>query len=860
MNVGEKLGPYEILEPIGKGGMGEVWKARDTRLDRIVAIKTSKSQFSERFEREARAVAALNHPNICTLHDVGPNYLVMEFVEGAPLKGPLPLDEALRLAHQLTDALEAAHEKHITHRDLKPGNIMLKPDGSIKVLDFGLAKIAAPVRTDVPIDESPTLTMGMTEVGMILGTAAYMAPEQAKGKDVDKRADIWAFGVVLYELVTGSRPFHGADMPEILASVINQQPSLEPVPLELRRLLKKGLEKDPAKRLRDIGDVWELLESAPVPVAAEPAPAPPAKKPVWPWAVAALAIATASALAWTHFTERPPERRSVRFQVPAPDKATIASFRLSPDGRYLAFIGVESGRARVWVRPIDSLEAQPLPGTDGAYPTGGDRLSWSPDSADILFTAQGKLKKVSVTGGPPQALAEAPGGARASWGSGGVILISPGAGIPIQRIPTAGGVPVPVTKLDGAEAHLYPEFLPDGRHFLYVVVGGKPEANGIYAASIETGETPVRLLPDTVPGYYAPGTKPGQSGHLLFRRENTLIAQPFDPEKRMFTGELFPVADPVNLSSVSANGALAFGAGGGSDRREMVWMDRTGKQMASAGPPAEYQMVRLSPDEKSLVFHRTEGGNDDVWVLDTARGVPTRLTFDPGGDNLPIWSPDGLRGLWSSNRGGGYDLYVRPASGAGKDELLIKMGTPNGWATDWSRDGKFILFQKPNSKGIRDLWIAPQKATGEANGAPFAYLESPFDKQNAVFSPDGHWIAYVSNDSGRDEVYVQPFPLTSEKKQISTGGGIDPAWRKDGSELFYLAADRNLMAVPVRTTATTVVPEAAKPLFQVPGNQVRRNFAVSADGRRFLVGKPVGDGTASPPITVVLDWRAGLKK
>ena len=593
-------------------------------------------------------------------------------------------------------------------------------------------------------------------------------------------------------------------------------------------------------------------------MAAELAPAPLAKKPVWLWAVAALAIVTASALAWTHFTERPLERRSVRFQVPAPDKASITSFRLSPDGRYLAFVAIESGSARVWVRPIDSLEARPLPGTEGAYPTGGDRLSWSPDSADILFTAQGKLKKVSVTGGPPQALAEVPGNTRASWGSGGVILIAPGGGI--QRVPAAGGVPVPVTKPEGAGSHGYPEFLPDGRHFLYVVNGGKAETNGVYVGSIETSETPVRVLPDTAPVVYARAVAPGASGHLLFRRENTLMAQPFDPEKRIFTGEISPVADPVNQYSVSANGALAYGAGSGTDRREMVWVDRAGKQIASAGPPAEYQMVRLSPDEKTLVFHRTEGGNDDVWVLDTTRGVPTRLTFDPGGDNLPIWSPDGLRVLWPSNRGGSYDLYIRPASGAGKDELLIKMGAPNGWGTDWSRDGKFILFQKPNAKGIRDLWIAPQKATGGADGEPFAYLESAFDKQNAVFSPDGHWIAYVSNESGRDEVYVQPFPLTSEKKQLSTGGGIDPAWPKDGSELLYLAADRKLMAVPVRTTATTIVPDTAKTLFPLSGNQVRRNFAVSADGRRFLVGKPVGDGIASPPITVVLDWRVGLKK
>jgi len=324
---------------------------------------------------------------------------------------------------------------------------------------------------------------------------------------------------------------------------------------------------------------------------------------------------------------------------------------------------------------------------------------------------------------------------------------------------------------------------------------------------------------------------------------------------------MFPVADPVSQFSVSSNGALAYTAGGGAfARQELVWMDRTGKQISSAGPAGDYRDLRLSPDEKSVVFTRTEGGNTDIWVLDVTRGVPTKLTFDPEVDNFPIWSHDGLRVLWPSRRSGVFDLYIRPASGAGNDELLIKMGTPNGWGDDWSRDGKFIVYQKPAVKGARDLWIAPQKVNGQGGGEPYAYLESPFDKTNAVFSPDGRWIAYVSNESGRNEVYVQAFPLTSKKKQISTGGGADPAWRKDGSEIFYMAPDRNLMAVPVRTTATTIEPGIAKALFPVSGTFTQRSFAASGNGQRFLVGKPVGEGSASPPITVVLDWRVGLKK
>jgi serine/threonine protein kinase/Tol biopolymer transport system component len=875
---GETVGHYIISGPLGKGGMGEVYRALDTQLQREVAIKVLPAALARdperlaRFDREAKILAALNHPNIAVIYGLvesaGQRALVMELVPGDTLgtrikQGAMPVAEAQHVAKQMAEALEAAHEKGVTHRDLKPGNVMITPAGLVKVLDFGLAAMAAPPATSIDPDNSPTLTMGMTQAGAIMGTAAYMSPEQAAGAQTDRRADIWSFGVVLYEMLTGKRLFDGGEsISHTLADVLRAPIELSAIPAEgFRKLLKRCLDRSLRTRLQSIAEariaIDEITEDGLQPSVAGGAGSLPYKLP---WVSAGLAIVAAAVLAWTHFSEPEPERRSVRFQLSSPGKASINSFRLSPDGRYLAFVGIESGRARVWVRPIDSLEAQPLPGTDGVYPAGGDRISWSPDSTEILFTAQGKLKKVSVTGGPPQALAEVLSTARTSWGSAGVILIAPGVGVPIQRVPVAGGVPVPVTKLEGS-SHTLPEFLPDGEHFLYVVLGPKPETNGIYVASIDASEAPVRLLPDTVPVFYAQATRPAETGHLLFRRENTLMARPFDPEKRMFTGELFPVADPVSQYSVSANGALAYGGGSGADRREMIWLDRAGKQIASAGPPAEYQNVRLSPDEKSLVFNRNEAGNDDVWVLDTTRGVPTRLTFDPGGDNLPIWSPDGLRVLWPSSRGGGYDLYLRPASGAGKDELLIKMGTPNGWATDWSRDGKFILFQKPSAKGgIRDLWIAPRKATGEADGAPFPYLESPFDKQNGVFSPDGHWIAYVSNESGRDEVYVQPFPLTSEKKQISTGGGIDPAWRKDGAELFYLAADSNLMAVPVRITASTIVPDAAEALFPMPGNQLRRNFAVSADGRRFLVGKPVSDGTASPPITVVLDWRAGLKK
>ncbi len=628
LSVGEKLGPYEILEPIGKGGRGEVWKARDTRLDRIVAIKTSKQQFSERFEREARAVAALNHPNICTLHDVGPNYLVMEFVEGAPLKGPLPLDEVLRLGRQITAALEAAHEKHITHRDLKPGNIMLKPDGSIKVLDFGLAKIAAPARTDVPVDESPTLTMGMTEVGMILGTAAYMAPEQAKGKEVDKRADIWAFGVVLYELVTGSRPFHGTDMSEILASVIKEQPSYEPVPYELRRLLKKCLEKDPAKRLRDIGDVWELLESAPAPVAAI---APVVKRQfAWPWmAATALAVAGLATLASTHYREEPP--RLTKLQFLPPEKGTIIQANgppaVSPDGRRVAFRAVAEGKAMLWVRDLDSLVTRVLPGTEN-----GISPFWAPDSRNLGFFATNKLMKIDVTGGPAITITNVPGIRGGTWNRDDVILFAPNAGA-VMRVPAAGGTATPATELDASRkeiSHRLPWFLPDGRHYLYTGVSSNPEQTAILVGDLESPKEHKLVVQAASNGQYV------WPGYLLFVRDHTLMAQPFDASKLATTGDARPIAEQVDVNgtyayfAASQTGVLAYTSGGlGAGAVQISWHDRSGKVVGTVGKPVDVNNPRLSPDGKMVATDRLDAGSNtrDIWLHDLARGTEQRLTL-----------------------------------------------------------------------------------------------------------------------------------------------------------------------------------------------------------------------------------------
>jgi eukaryotic-like serine/threonine-protein kinase len=897
LTPGTRLGVYEVTAQLGAGGMGEVYRARDTKLDRDVAIKVLPEPFVAdpervaRFQREAKTLAALNHPHIGGIYGLedadGVRALVLELVEGLTLadriaEGPIPLDEALPIAGQIAEALEAAHEAGIIHRDLKPANIKLRPDGTVKVLDFGLAKALSPESSVSSVDamNSPTLTAQATQLGVILGTAAYIAPEQAKGRYVDRRADIWAFGVVLYEMLTGRRGYEAEDVSDTLAAVLTRDVDWKALPTDvpprLLSLLRDCLVRDPKQRLRDIGDARRVLDQI---IAGVPDPAAaiasaqlqtrPSRARALPWGVAAVALVAAAAVTTVHIRETPPTQHSVRFQVHAPEKSSIATFALSPNGRYLAFatggtlFGVQAGTSKLWLRPIDSLDARALPGTEGtAFQEG--QLFWSPDSEFIGFvTLDGKLKKVSVNGGPPQTLVSGVTAiTRGAWGRDGTILFVRGQGAPIQRVPDIGGAVVDVTKKIDGKSRYNPQFLPDG-HFLYHIVGASPEANGVYVASLEDDAQAKRLLPDTTVTKYVPSEVPGRSAYLLFVRETTLMAQPFDPDTITLTRQMFPVAESVGRFSVSQNGELAYAAGGSfapSSRQELLWVDRSGRQLGVAAATAGYRSVRLSPDERSIAFDRPEEANTDVWVLDLVRGVPSRITFDPTTDNLPIWSPDGRRILWSSRRGGNFDLYVKAANGTGQDEKLITMGSGTGWATDWSPDGKFVLYQRPGDTTNQDLWISPQGtgASGEPQ-KPFPYLASPFNEANGVFSPDGHWVAYESDESGRLEVYVQAFPLTNQKVRISTGGGTDAAWSKNGAELFYLAADRNLMAVPYRATPTTLEPGAGKALFPVPGNVVRRSYAVTADGRRFLIGKSVDDNI-SEPITVVLNWQEELKQ
>jgi eukaryotic-like serine/threonine-protein kinase len=861
--AGDRLGPYEIIEPIGAGGMGQVYKASDTRLGRTVAIKVSNEQFTERFEHEARAVAALNHPNICTLHDVGPNYLVMEYIEGESPKGPMPLDEALRIARQIADALEAAHERGITHRDLKPANIKIKPDGTVKVLDFGLAKVSA--TTSGSDERSPTFTIGMTEAGMVLGTASYMAPEQARGKPVDKRADIFAFGVVLHEMITGRRLFGGEDAGEMLAKVIRDEPDLSDAPPSVQRLLSECLKKDPRKRLRDIGDVWRLLDGAPPTGLASTSPAETkAQRTQWLWpALAALLLLTIGVLGFVHFREKPPALEPMRFEIALPPKTSLNEFAVSPDGRKIALnVRGANGHNSLWLRMMDSLEARELPGTEDANLD----PAWSPDSQSIAFLTGSSLKKLDISGGTPQTLASYTNPATGiCWGRDDVILFG-NAGL-IDRISASGGEAVPITAVDtqqGEQGAGRPFFLPDRKHFLYYRLMGI--RSGLYIGSLDakpSDQGSKRLL-DTPAGAVYIASASG--GALLFLRGTALMAQPFDARRLELTGHAVQLADQVNgtlldgLYSASNTGLLAYAMTGGN-KRQLTWYDRAGKALGHVGEPTARDEMELSPDETRVA----EGRSDDrgawtIWMLDLARGANTRLTFENGGGNA-VWSPDGRQIVYSPSGGQAPDLFVKPASGAEQGDLLLhseRITTPK----DWSRDGQYMLFQQRTKDSKADLYFLPMKGDRK----PVPYIVSPFLKTQAKFSPDAHWVVYTSDESGTREVYVQPFPMASGGKwPVSNGGGSQPRWSRNGKELFYFTPSETLMAVDVNTAGGTLQLSTPKALFRTPvlggtggGASNSWRWDISTDGQRFLINTALDDAATSP-VTILLNWQSAMR-
>jgi Tol biopolymer transport system component len=847
--------------------MGEVYQARDIRLGREVAIKVSAEQFSERFEREARSIAALNHPNICQLYDVGLNYLVMELIGGDTLAsqikaGPLPVDEALNIASGVADALQAAHERGIVHRDLKPANIKITPDGIAKVLDFGLAKIEnAPASHPL---NSPTISMGETQAGMILGTAAYMAPEQALGKNVDSRADIWAFGVVLYEMITGERPFAGETAADLLGAVIHKEPDLDRVPGKVRRLLRSCLHRDPKQRLRSIGD-WRFLLDEPIaqPAGLEAEPSPPA---YWiGWVVAGVLMLAVAALAFVHFRQQPSPIDTVQFEIFPPQNGNFDGTPVvSPDGRKAAFTAVaQDGKVSLWVHSLDSDSTRGLPGTEGVDPYSP---FWSPDSRFIGFIADQKLKKIEASGGPPINLCEALGAFRgAAWSGAGVIVFAV-QNRGLMRVTDAGGTPLVMVAAKGAAS---PHFLPDGRHFLFQRNWNMAENSGIYSASLDDIPEQMlsrRLMVTQSNVVYAPA--PGSPiGHLLFVRGGNLMAQPFDERKLKALGDATPVAGGLQdigppSFSASRNGVWIFRKSA-SEFGQLGWYDRSGKLLETVGEPGALATVALSPDGSRIaVARRTEKGSAlaNLWIYEAPHGPATRFTFTQNGEDwFAVWSPDGTQLIWSSNRrDGNFDLYRKSSTGVGEDELLLKTNELK-YANDWSRDGRFVLFSSIGNAS--DLWILP--LTGN-DRKPRTYLQTEFIESQGRFSPDGRFVAYTSNESGASEIYVRPFPEANAGKWVvSSGGGNQPVWRGDGKELFYISADSKMMAVNVSSVPTfkSGTPKALFPI-SIMGGSLATNptrYGVSTEGKRFIINSVLKEA-AGAPITVLLNWQGASKK
>ena len=864
LSVGDKLGPYEVLAPIGAGGMGEVYRARDPRLNREIAIKISAAHFSERFEREAKAIAALNHPNICSLYDVGPDYLVMEYVDGKPLKGPVPLNEALALAGQILDALDAAHRKGITHRDLKPGNILVNKNG-VKVLDFGLAKIENASGMD-----GATKTMPLTGEGSILGTLQYMSPEQVEGKEADARSDIFAFGLVLYELITGKRAFEGSTQTSLIAAILKDQPrpvsELQPVtPKALDRVVQTCLEKDPDRRWQSAREVKHALEWISL---GAPTPAPPKTQWLWQGVAAALAV-IAVATAWALWPKPPAPVKSTRFQVPLPENEDYGLWMaFSPDGRKLAF--TTSGPQRgVWIRDLEALETRHLAGTENAL-----ALFWSPDSRFLAFGGGGQLKKIDVSGGPPQTLCEAGGVGMGSWTRDGVIIFGASAQGPLRRVSASGGVATDLTVLNrqrGEAFHSSPIFLADGRHFLYFL-GGSPEVNGIYVGSLDAKpeeQKRERLLATRLSVGYTP-LQDSAGGRLFFMRDTTLMAQPFDVKKLQLTDEPIAVAEQLGTSgfhgffSVSPSGALAYRTGAQAAGFQLTWFDRQGKAQGTFGDLRPDQGVALSADgARAAVRDTFTTANGDLWTLDFARGVRTRLTFRQTNGSSPIWSSDGSRIAFAA--GNTMDtLYEKASSGAGDEKELYKKPGEIKFPSSWSHDGRFLLYYTTNVPQTgQDLWVLPL----EGDRKPVLLLGTQFNEREGRFSPDMRWIAYTSSESGRPEVYVRPFlasgptgaPTLGEGKwQVSKDGGTLAKWRADGKELIFRAPNGSPMAVDVSATGAAFQAGVPKQLFVLLPNV--GDWDVTADGKRFLAAVPPGQQTNQTPITVVLNWQAALQK
>jgi Tol biopolymer transport system component/predicted Ser/Thr protein kinase len=864
LRPGQFLGPYRIESFLAAGGMGEVYCATDTRLNRQVAIKVCTARFSERFAQEAKVIASLNHPHICHLYDVGPNYLVMELVEGTPLQGPIPLKQAVEYAGQILDALDAAHRKGITHRDLKPGNILVTKQG-VKLLDFGLAKRSGPLQ-----ESDATLTAGLTGKGEIPGTLQYMSPEQLQGKEADARSDLFSFGCVLYEMLVGKRAFEGQSAASVIAAILEREPAPLDAAPPLERVIRTCLEKDPDRRFQTARDLKRNLTwAAEQPIAAN------AARRIWiPCAAAMLMLGAVGGWAVSRLRQPASDQRVLRLQIEPPPGGRFAlgafnpgGLAISPDGKTAAYVASVNGKTGLWVRPLDLTTARLLPGTEGA-----NSPVWSPDSQSIAFFALGKLQRVRVAGGMPVTISEVPAGvvgSRGAWSDDGYILFSglssspgnPGAGGGLYRAPASGGIPTLLTSVDASRGeidHLFPQLLPSGR-FLFAIPASKPEVVGVYAASIANPAERSRVL--GVPrGLYVRGTDGRGSDYLIWSQDRTLVAQEFDVGALKTRRDPSIIEDETGGSainfSVSETGVLLYGAFG--TMSQFKWFDRAGHLVSAVGEPEERNfMFRMSPDARRIVVQRNRPAIG-LWLLDTGRGIFSRLSA--GAYTHPIWSPDG-RTILSVDLGS-RGLFRKLASGAGDEQLVIEqpvLALPE----DWSGDGQWVMYYTIDPQTKYDLWLLPVTADGQLRKDTTSrpYLRTPFNERFGRFSPGPkpRWVAYQSDRTGQYEIYIDAFPEPRNEVRLSTAGGAFPKWAPDGSELFYVSPDNKLMRVGLKEKGDSIEPSVPQELFTLPApGTIMAPYDVAADGQRFLV--LAGSETPPQPLTVIVNWPALVKK
>ena len=876
---------YEIIAPLGKGGMGEVYRARDTRLNREVALKVLPAEFARdtdrllRFEQEARSTSALNHPNILTVYDFGTHegnpYLVMELLEGRELRahledGVVPVRKAIDYGRQIAAGLAAAHEKGIVHRDLKPENLFVTKDDRVKILDFGLAKLRPP--RDAPAGSVVATQKQLTDPGTVMGTVAYMSPEQVRGHDLEQRSDIFSFGLILFEMLSGRQAFTGESQVEVMNAILKEDPpelseTNAKIPPAMDKIVRRCLEKNREQRFHSAHDLGYALEAVASSTSSGSNQTERAldttlatrggwRDRIWMMATSMLVVALL-ALGVVWFRRAEPAAQTVRFSLFAPEKTSFAepSFALSPDGRQLAFSATDAtGKTLLYLRPLNSFAAQSLPGTEGAI-----LPFWSPDNRSIAFFGRGKLRRVELSGGAPQTLCEANNAGGGSWNRAGEIIMAPANGGSLYRVPATGGVPTALTTLDQSreeDGHWLPQFLPDGQHFLYYASCRQSGQSGLYIGSLSDKATQLVLSSDYGAVFAA--------GYLLFIRNGALMGQPFDSRALKLAGEPFLIAEQVKTYfivphlSVAENGTMVFQSGG-VEPPQLVWFDRSGKQLGTVGESGDYSNPSLAPDGKRLAVgvRDPKTAKRDIWLIDLARGVNSRFTFDPADDLNPVWSKDGSRVLFTSDRRGQRDIFQKKVNAA-EEEELIYTSTEMKSVCDLSPDGRLLIYNTNpgtnNAAQNPDLWLLPLE--GERNPRPF--LKTQFTEDQAVISPDGKWVAYRSDESGRDEIYVATFPQLRGKWQVSVDGGAEPQWRGDAKELFFTDAGRKLMVAEVKSSSGAFETEVPKLLFETPLTVPGRNrFVVTGDGQRFLV---VTRLSAPSPINVVLNWTAEIKK